>query len=74
MRLHWININDRAPKDGAVVLACGEEVDANLFKYVDLTKPGREGHGRHLFSNGRETVIDIVSHWMPNPFPHRGDN
>lgn len=74
MWLNWININDRAPKDGAVVLACGPEVDADLFKYIDLTKPGREGHGRHLFRNGREVVIGMVSHWMPNPFPGGQDN
>jgi len=73
MMMDWIDINERTPEDGQVVLTYfGELTDPiEISIYKNLEGTDDEIFGKNLFRNHRGWLTDDVTHWMPLPDPPR---
>lgn len=63
----WINMEDRAPEDGQVVITYFEITGIEIAAYSCLEGTEDNVFGRHCFSNKSGWLTDDVTHWMPLP-------
>jgi hypothetical protein len=62
----WISVNDRLPKKGEIVLACGKRhATSGMFQGASRNNP--------KWWHWKGNTLKEVTHWMPLPEPPKGE-
>lgn len=67
--MDWIDVNERLPEEGQLVLAyCGRMLSIQVVRLIDYSLPWRKKKmiWQSIFTNRQDIK---VTHWMPLPEP-----